>query len=98
MKFDRNRTTEKSDEVLKGKVFAEILRLLSVFGKNSKSKLIEEQQRKDAEIEKLKKRVAELEKEKTADPAVWLERAGGIEPLTKAWEAFILPLNYARRS
>ena len=28
MKFDRNRTTEKSDEVLKGKVFAEILRLL----------------------------------------------------------------------
>ena len=25
-----------------------------------------------------------------------LERAMGIEPTTKAWEAFILPLNYAR--
>lgn len=25
------------------------------------------------------------------------ERATGIEPVTKAWEAFVLPLNYARR-
>ena len=26
------------------------------------------------------------------------ERATGIEPVTKAWEAFVLPLNYARIS
>ena len=26
-----------------------------------------------------------------------LERAMGIEPTSKAWEAFVLPLNYARR-
>jgi hypothetical protein len=25
-----------------------------------------------------------------------LERATGIEPVSKAWEAFVLPLNYAR--
>ena len=25
-----------------------------------------------------------------------MERARGIEPLSKAWEAFVLPLNYAR--
>ena len=25
-----------------------------------------------------------------------LERAMGIEPTSKAWEAFILPMNYAR--
>ena len=30
--------------------------------------------------------------------ALWirLERAMGIEPTSKAWEAFILPMNYAR--
>ena len=30
--------------------------------------------------------------------AFWirLERAMGIEPTSKAWEAFILPMNYAR--
>lgn len=27
-----------------------------------------------------------------------LERVAGIEPVTKAWEAFILPLNYTRVS
>jgi hypothetical protein len=27
-----------------------------------------------------------------------LERAMGIEPTSKAWEAFVLPLNYARAS
>ena len=26
-----------------------------------------------------------------------MERMMGIEPTTKAWEAFILPLNYIRR-
>ena len=26
----------------------------------------------------------------------YLERATGIEPVSKAWEAFVLPLNYAR--
>ncbi len=26
-----------------------------------------------------------------------MERAMGIEPTSKAWEAFILPMNYARR-
>lgn len=46
-------------------IVLEILRLISVFGKNEKTKLIEEQRLKDAEIEKLKKRVAELENEKT---------------------------------
>ena len=25
-----------------------------------------------------------------------MERASGIEPPSKAWEAFILPMNYAR--
>jgi hypothetical protein len=25
-----------------------------------------------------------------------MERAMGIEPTSKAWEAFVLPLNYAR--
>ncbi len=25
-----------------------------------------------------------------------MERAKGIEPSSKAWEAFVLPLNYAR--
>jgi hypothetical protein len=25
-----------------------------------------------------------------------MERATGIEPVIKAWEAFVLPLNYAR--
>jgi hypothetical protein len=25
-----------------------------------------------------------------------MERAMGIEPMSKAWEAFVLPLNYAR--
>tara|TARA_Y100000031_G_scaffold43265_1_gene49665 strand:- start:11252 stop:11524 length:273 start_codon:yes stop_codon:yes gene_type:complete len=29
-------------------------------------------------------------------PATGLERARGIEPPSKAWEAFVLPLNYAR--
>ena len=27
-----------------------------------------------------------------------LERAMGIEPTSKAWEAFVLPLNYARNA
>ena len=26
-----------------------------------------------------------------------MERAMGIEPTSKAWEAFILPMNYARK-
>ena len=26
-----------------------------------------------------------------------MERARGIEPPSKAWEAFILPMNYARK-
>ena len=26
-----------------------------------------------------------------------LERAMGVEPTSKAWEAFILPMNYARK-
>ena len=45
-------------------IVLEILRLVSVFGKNEKKKLLEEQRIKDAEIEHLKKRVAELEEEK----------------------------------
>ena len=28
---------------------------------------------------------------------IFLERAMGIEPTSKAWEAFILPMNYARK-
>jgi hypothetical protein len=28
--------------------------------------------------------------------ARWLERVKGIEPSSKAWEAFVLPLNYTR--
>ncbi len=27
---------------------------------------------------------------------IWVERVEGIEPSTKAWEAFVLPLNYTR--
>ena len=27
-----------------------------------------------------------------------MERVTGIEPVSKAWEAFILPLNYTRKS
>ncbi len=27
-----------------------------------------------------------------------MERARGIEPPSKAWEAFVLPLNYAREA
>lgn len=27
-----------------------------------------------------------------------VERATGVEPASKAWEAFILPMNYARKS
>ena len=27
----------------------------------------------------------------------FMERAMGIEPTSKAWEAFILPMNYARK-
>ena len=27
-----------------------------------------------------------------------MERATGVEPASKAWEAFILPMNYARKS
>jgi hypothetical protein len=27
-----------------------------------------------------------------------MERAKGIEPSSKAWEAFVLPMNYARNS
>lgn len=30
--------------------------------------------------------------------ACFCERATGIEPVTNAWEAFILPLNYARNA
>ncbi len=26
-----------------------------------------------------------------------MERAMGVEPTSKAWEAFILPMNYARK-
>ena len=29
-------------------------------------------------------------------PEFFLERARGVEPPSKAWEAFILPMNYAR--
>ena len=29
-------------------------------------------------------------------PNTYLERAMGIEPTSKAWEALILPMNYAR--
>ena len=32
----------------------------------------------------------------TAKLARWLERAKGIEPSYAAWEAAVLPLNYAR--
>ena len=28
--------------------------------------------------------------------SLFLERAMGVEPTSKAWEAFILPMNYAR--
>lgn len=31
-----------------------------------------------------------------SQPLYFLERAGGVGPLSKAWEAFILPMNYAR--
>ena len=27
-----------------------------------------------------------------------MERTTGVEPASKAWEAFILPMNYARKS
>lgn len=30
------------------------------------------------------------------DSTIHQERATGIEPVIKAWEAFVLPLNYAR--
>ncbi len=30
------------------------------------------------------------------DQAIGLERVMGIEPTSKAWEAFVLPLNYTR--
>ena len=30
------------------------------------------------------------------EPTKFLERAMGIEPTSKAWEALILPMNYAR--
>ncbi len=33
---------------------------------------------------------------KTGFLNLFLERATGIEPVTNAWEAFVLPLNYAR--
>ena len=39
----------------------EVLRIISVFNKNSRQKLLEEQQIKDAEIAALKERIAELE-------------------------------------
>lgn len=29
---------------------------------------------------------------------ICMERAKGIEPSSKAWEAFVLPMNYARRN
>ena len=32
------------------------------------------------------------------DAFLRLERVRGIEPPSKAWEAFVLPLNYTRRS
>lgn len=35
-------------------------------------------------------------KNRLKKPACSQERATGIEPVTNAWEAFILPLNYAR--
>ena len=38
-------------------------------------------------------------REKTATPraiTMPMERAMGIEPTSKAWDAFVLPLNYAR--
>jgi hypothetical protein len=33
-----------------------------------------------------------------AEPEVTLERAKGIEPSYAAWEAAVLPLNYARKA
>ena len=42
-------------------ILLEILRIVSVLGEDKRIKLLEEQQTKDEEIERLKKRVAELE-------------------------------------
>ena len=33
----------------------------------------------------------------TLTGAIFMERAMGIEPTSKAWEAFVLPMNYARK-
>ena len=43
------------------------------------------------------KRILRTKKHHLSDGAVFsLERAMGVEPTSKAWEAFILPMNYAR--
>ena len=43
------------------------------------------------------KRISHTKKHHLSDGAVFfLERAMGVEPTSKAWEAFILPMNYAR--
>ena len=42
-------------------ILLEILRIISVLGEDKRKRLLEEQQSKDDEIERLKKRVAELE-------------------------------------
>ena len=48
-------------------ILIEILRIVSVLNKNRQSKMLEEQQLKDEEIQALKKRIAELEEEQSSE-------------------------------
>jgi hypothetical protein len=41
-------------------------------------------------------KVSEFNEKWLKDSTIHKERATGIEPVIKAWEAFVLPLNYAR--